>query len=128
MDAALVVDVGGGSTELSWVDLKGGGSTPSPASSPPQRLPIKAWLSIPVGVVTLAERFPEGERRRRGLVPGHGRDVKARIAAFPHAEPMRPPSSRAGPIWSAPRAPSPAWPACTWACSATTATGSTACG
>jgi hypothetical protein len=57
-DAALVVDVGGGSTELSWVELNGAtvGQTP----------PIKAWLSIPVGVVTLAEHFPEGDVATEG--------------------------------------------------------------
>jgi exopolyphosphatase/guanosine-5'-triphosphate,3'-diphosphate pyrophosphatase len=49
-DAALVVDVGGGSTELSWVDLK---------ASKGDKAAIGAWLSIPAGVVTLAERFPE---------------------------------------------------------------------
>ena len=59
MDAALVLDVGGGSTELSWVDLAGAES--ARGSVPP----IHAWMSIPLGVVTLAERFPEvrpGER------------------------------------------------------------------
>src|SRR5258708_3276488 len=40
-DAALVVDVGGGSTELSWVDLKG----PPPTAMPP----LRAWLSVPIG-------------------------------------------------------------------------------
>ena len=52
--AALVVDVGGGSTELSWVELDGQGG-----ASNGRMPPIRAWLSIPMGVVTLAERFPE---------------------------------------------------------------------
>ncbi|WP_457831849.1 Ppx/GppA phosphatase family protein, partial [Staphylococcus aureus] len=43
--AALVVDVGGGSTELSWIDL---------TISDPGKAAIGAWLSIPTGVVTLA--------------------------------------------------------------------------
>ncbi len=55
----------------------------------PARLPIGAWLSIPVGVVTLAERFPEAEP----IAPSWFRDmvehVKGHIAAFPHAEPFR---------------------------------------
>src|SRR5262249_4685847 len=53
-EAALVVDVGGGSTELSWVELKGAAPTGTP--------PVRAWLSVPIGVVTLAELFPEGEQ------------------------------------------------------------------
>jgi len=47
-EAVLVVDVGGGSTELSWLRLSGrGGFT------------LEGWMSAPVGVVTLAERHPE---------------------------------------------------------------------
>ncbi|MGD2132403.1 MAG: Ppx/GppA phosphatase family protein [Maricaulaceae bacterium] len=53
---ALVVDIGGGSTELSWVDVPklADGAGGIGAS-------IAAWASAPVGVVTLAERFPEGD-------------------------------------------------------------------
>jgi len=54
--AALVLDVGGGSTELSWLDLHAGGADPGRRSH--WRPPVVAWLSIPIGVVTLAERFP----------------------------------------------------------------------
>lgn len=46
-EAVLVVDVGGGSTELSWLKREGG------------RLVTVGWMSAPVGVVTLAERHPE---------------------------------------------------------------------
>ena len=59
--AALVVDVGGGSTELSWVDLTDARMDQVFRLSP-DRLPIQSWISLPLGVVTLAERFPEGER------------------------------------------------------------------
>jgi exopolyphosphatase/guanosine-5'-triphosphate,3'-diphosphate pyrophosphatase len=90
-EAALVVDVGGGSTELSWVDLKGGGLDSKPRQFAAWKLPIKAWLSIPIGVVTLAERFPEGERVEEGWFRAMVDAVKARIEAFPHAEPMRRP-------------------------------------
>lgn len=78
MDAALVVDVGGGSTELSWVTLKRNGG-----------IDLGAWLSVPVGVVTLAERFPEGDAPAEawfGAMVGHVRD---QIEAFPDAEPFR---------------------------------------
>jgi exopolyphosphatase / guanosine-5'-triphosphate,3'-diphosphate pyrophosphatase len=94
MDAALVVDVGGGSTELSWVDLKGQGLDARPRQFVASRLPIKAWLSVPVGVVSLAERFPEdesgGEPATEAWFRSMVEDVKTRIAAFPHAEGMRP--------------------------------------
>jgi len=44
---ALVIDVGGGSTELSWVDCEGG------------RVRMAAWTSLPHGVVTLAEQHSD---------------------------------------------------------------------
>ncbi|WP_293902551.1 Ppx/GppA phosphatase family protein [Phenylobacterium sp.] len=81
-EAALVVDVGGGSTELSWVDLK--------AAVPGQTPPVRAWLSVPIGVVTLAERFPEGEIATTGWFREMVEHVKAEIAAFKRADPMKP--------------------------------------
>ncbi|MGE0829437.1 MAG: Ppx/GppA phosphatase family protein [Hyphomonadaceae bacterium] len=50
-DAALIVDIGGGSTEISWVDPRAAAADGAP--------PIVAWASTPVGVVTLAEHHPE---------------------------------------------------------------------
>lgn len=49
--SALILDVGGGSTELSWVRRRRNGD-----NRPAEML---AWHSVPIGVVTLAERFPE---------------------------------------------------------------------
>jgi len=46
-EAVLVIDVGGGSTELSWLKKRG------------REMETVAWMSAPVGVVTLAERHPE---------------------------------------------------------------------
>ncbi len=60
-DAALVIDIGGGSTELSWVDLAEWRRRGGPESG--GRPPMKSWSSAPVGVVTLSERFPEREDR-----------------------------------------------------------------
>jgi exopolyphosphatase/guanosine-5'-triphosphate,3'-diphosphate pyrophosphatase len=88
--AALVVDVGGGSTELSWVDLTDGKLDQHVRRFAPQRLPIRAWLSIPVGVVTLAEQFPEGEMGSQAWFRAMVDAVKARLADFRHADPMRP--------------------------------------
>jgi exopolyphosphatase / guanosine-5'-triphosphate,3'-diphosphate pyrophosphatase len=80
-DAALVVDVGGGSTELSWVELKGAPPTGMP--------PLRAWLSVPIGVVTLAEKFPEGETATEGWFRAMVETVKAEIAVFKRADPLR---------------------------------------
>ena len=46
-EAVLVIDVGGGSTELSWM-MRGARGFES-----------RGWMSAPLGVVTLAERHPE---------------------------------------------------------------------
>jgi exopolyphosphatase/guanosine-5'-triphosphate,3'-diphosphate pyrophosphatase len=46
-DAVLVVDVGGGSTELNWLSKRG------------DTFVLEGWMSAPMGVVTLAERHPE---------------------------------------------------------------------
>jgi len=81
-DAALVVDVGGGSTELSWVDLK--------AMTPGGAPPVRAWLSVPIGVVTLAERFPEGDVATEGWFRQMVEHVRAEIAAFRRADPLKP--------------------------------------
>ncbi|MFV2092492.1 MAG: Ppx/GppA phosphatase family protein [Hyphomicrobiales bacterium] len=61
-DAALVFDIGGGSSELVWVEIEPDqpqvnvshivpGARPGPAHT------IRGWLSLPVGVVNIAERF-----------------------------------------------------------------------
>ena len=82
--AALVVDVGGGSTEMSWVDLSEG-------KVETDRIPpIRAWLSIPIGVVTLAERFPEGDCPTDSWFRAMVDAVKTEITAFKRAEPLRP--------------------------------------
>ena len=59
-DYVLVFDIGGGSSELIWLDLtkrtsaeRNGDQSRRPAAKPE----IRGWTSLPVGVVTLAERF-----------------------------------------------------------------------
>lgn len=52
-DGALIFDIGGGSSEIVWLDYEGG---PPDTPIQAQRM-IKAWTSLPVGVVTLAEKF-----------------------------------------------------------------------
>jgi exopolyphosphatase/guanosine-5'-triphosphate,3'-diphosphate pyrophosphatase len=56
-DVALVIDIGGGSTELSWVDVRKLNS--NKVSRRISRPPISAWASLPVGVVNLSEMYPE---------------------------------------------------------------------
>ncbi|MEO8925715.1 MAG: Ppx/GppA phosphatase family protein [Caulobacteraceae bacterium] len=88
--AALVVDVGGGSTEMSWLDLTAPGLDVAPRRLAHRRLPIKAWLSVPIGVVTLAERFPEtggdGAAWFRLMVEA----MKVEIVGFTRADGFRP--------------------------------------
>ncbi|CAN5296195.1 Ppx/GppA phosphatase family protein [soil metagenome] len=82
-DAALVIDVGGGSTELSWVDLAAWRALEGAASV--KAPPVRGGMSMPIGVVTLAERFPEtGDRGPwyRAMVE----HVKDALAAFPERE------------------------------------------
>lgn len=50
-EAALVIDIGGGSTEVSWVK---GGDEPGA---------VMRWASLPFGVVTLADEWGEGVDR-----------------------------------------------------------------
>lgn len=66
---ALVFDIGGGSTELMWLDLAGKG--------PPRLL---AWISLPCGVVSLAEKYGDGTTpdSYRAIVA----DVMERLAPF----------------------------------------------
>jgi len=65
-DVALVVDIGGGSTELSWVDVRRLRQLRNGEGEAPQRVrvhrpPISAWASLPLGVVTLSEQVPESD-------------------------------------------------------------------
>jgi exopolyphosphatase/guanosine-5'-triphosphate,3'-diphosphate pyrophosphatase len=84
--AALVVDVGGGSTELSWVDLTDPGFRRAPGLS---NIPVRAWVSTPVGVVTLAERFPEPAPASDAWFRAMVEHVKDQIGAFHGADPFR---------------------------------------
>jgi exopolyphosphatase/guanosine-5'-triphosphate,3'-diphosphate pyrophosphatase len=49
-ESVIVFDIGGGSTEIAWLD----GAPPHAFADPCTR--VRAWDSLPVGVVTLAER------------------------------------------------------------------------
>ncbi|HEX2136195.1 MAG TPA: Ppx/GppA phosphatase family protein [Microvirga sp.] len=49
--SVIVFDIGGGSTEIAWLDGPAQGMFADPCKR------IRAWDSLPVGVVTLAERY-----------------------------------------------------------------------
>jgi len=59
-DFALVIDIGGGSTELSWIDAKS--ATARGVKGCALRPPILGWASFPFGVVTLSESFTGEDR------------------------------------------------------------------
>ena len=67
---ALVFDIGGGSTELIWLDLRERGREPK----------ILCWGSMPLGVVTLAELFAD-ELDQPGAHAKMVAEVKARLQA-----------------------------------------------
>ena len=74
-EAVLVVDVGGGSTELSWLKRSDGGFASA------------GWMSAPIGVVTLAERHPEpaggGNTALEDWYEAMVRDMGEALAAAP---------------------------------------------
>ena len=102
--AALVMDVGGGSTELSWVELAD--TPPAAAVSVAEaqtqaqnnalkivrRMPRpRYWISIPVGVVNLAERFPEpASGHTQAWFEAMVEDVSQTVRHFSDPEPLRP--------------------------------------
>lgn len=67
----LVIDIGGGSTELVWIDVAGvphaqrvkavGELRPGKQASPDQAAKIIDWISVPLGVATLHERYSDVE-------------------------------------------------------------------
>jgi len=77
-EAALVFDIGGGSTELMWIEPNG------------KRVPdILDWTSLPYGVVTLAERYG-GVDVSEELFQTMVSDVRGRLGDFSGKRPYRP--------------------------------------
>jgi exopolyphosphatase / guanosine-5'-triphosphate,3'-diphosphate pyrophosphatase len=76
--AALVVDIGGGSTELTWVNA-------AAAARDPLSAPILAWTTLPFGVVTLAEQAGPGIETEEGFTTAIAQ-IAAAIRAFRGAD------------------------------------------
>lgn len=68
---ALLFDIGGGSTELAWVRLPANGEAPE----------LIGYVSMPLGVVTLAERFGAAAQTQEGF-QAMADEVAARLQAF----------------------------------------------
>jgi exopolyphosphatase/guanosine-5'-triphosphate,3'-diphosphate pyrophosphatase len=72
-DFALVIDIGGGSTELCWIDAKA--AVARGVEGCALRPPILGWASFPVGVVTLAESFEDKTEGWYGRMVEHVRQL-----------------------------------------------------
>ena len=88
--AALILDVGGGSTEISWLDLRKSRLELNPRRSAFWRPPLTAWLSIRLGVVTLAERFPTAPDPDMAVYRAMVDVAKAEIRRFAGANALQP--------------------------------------
>jgi exopolyphosphatase / guanosine-5'-triphosphate,3'-diphosphate pyrophosphatase len=77
---ALMFDIGGGSSELAWLDFRGG----RPRRQGRMAASIRSWQSLPVGVVSIAERFggvevtTESFEAMVAFVANHLREFKGR--------------------------------------------------
>jgi exopolyphosphatase/guanosine-5'-triphosphate,3'-diphosphate pyrophosphatase len=73
-------DIGGGSSELAWLDFRGG----RPRNQGRMSASIRSWQSLPVGVVSIAEKFggidvtPEIFEAMVQHVAGHLRQFRGR--------------------------------------------------
>jgi len=76
-EAVLVVDVGGGSTELNWLSKRG------------DAFVLEGWMSAPVGVVTLAERHPEPAGSLDGWYEAMVADMASAIRDAPVSASLR---------------------------------------
>ncbi len=75
---AILFDIGGGSSELVWIDLR------QPPGARRRRIAdrVRSWVSLPVGVVTLSERHG-GVDVTRACFEAMVAEVAALLEAFP---------------------------------------------
>ena len=118
--SVIVFDIGGGSTEIAWLD----GPRRRALADPCKR--IRAWDSLPVGVVTLAERHG-GIEVTPEIFEGMVEEVSELLLDFALIGRRRP-SAPSISTCSARREPSPPSAASISGCRATTGAASTGCG
>ena len=96
-DWALVFDIGGGSTELIWLDLRrlNSGKRQSIGDRARVQAAIVAWTSLSVGVVTLAEKFG-GRLVDACLFAAMVEDVVAKLLPFEKAHALARQVARGG--------------------------------
>lgn len=90
-EGVLLFDIGGGSSELVWLDLRNRGEARGFALT---RF-IKAWTSLPVGVVTLSERHG-GVTVTPAVFEAMVEEVVGMLDGFPGAEDIAPVLARGG--------------------------------
>ncbi len=79
--SVILFDIGGGSSELVWIDL-----TP-PADGRRRRMPdrVRSWLSLPIGVVSVSERHGGRDVSAEQFDAIVG-EISQMLIAFPEAE------------------------------------------
>ncbi|HWA00099.1 MAG TPA: Ppx/GppA phosphatase family protein [Caulobacterales bacterium] len=86
-DLALIVDIGGGSTELAWLDAKAAYESVRAGGLDP---PMRAWTSTPVGVVNLSEDDPEPPTDRAAWYESLVTRIATSFAPNAETAPLRP--------------------------------------
>lgn len=81
---ALMFDIGGGSSELAWLDFRGG----RPKRQGRMAASIRSWQSLPVGVVSIAEKFG-GVDVTREVFEAMVQDVATHLRQFRGREKLR---------------------------------------
>jgi len=75
-DGVVLFDIGGGSSEIVWMDRRGRRKRNRLGGT------LRAWDSLPVGVVTLSERY-DGKHVTRESFEMMVNEVRGMLAAFP---------------------------------------------
>ncbi|GAB4367176.1 MAG: Ppx/GppA phosphatase family protein [Kiloniellaceae bacterium] len=79
----LLFDIGGGSTEICWLKAEPGEDLPEgrKGALSPVDMSLYAWLSVPIGVITLAEKYGANRSNGGEIGPDAYRAMEAEVAA-----------------------------------------------